>query len=134
MTPPRELPPEDVCLDKWLWAARFFRTRALAAQAIEGGRVELNGDRAKRGRAVHPGDRLRIRQGGYEHLVTVRALARQRGPAAAAAALYEEDAASVALRARVAEQHRLAARMAGGEPAGRPTKRDRRELRKLKGD
>jgi ribosome-associated heat shock protein Hsp15 len=135
MTPePGDPPPDDVRLDKWLWAARFFRTRALAAQAIDAGRVELNGDRAKRGRAIHAGDRLRIRQGATEHLVTVRALARMRGPAAAAAALYEEDPASIAVRARVAEQHRLAARLAGGEPRGRPTKRDRRALRRLKGD
>lgn len=121
-------------LDKWLWAARFFKTRALAAQAVDGGRVECNGDRAKRGKAVHPGDRLRIRHGAYEQVVTVRAIARQRGPAAVAGTLYDEDPDSEALRARVAEQHRLAVRMTGGAAKGRPTKRDRRDLRRLKGD
>lgn len=125
---------DEARLDKWLWAARFFKTRALAAGAIDGGKVELNGDRAKRGKAVRPGDRVRIRHGAFEHLVTVRAISRQRGPATVAATLYEEDAKSRELREHVAEQHRLAARMTGGEVKGRPTKRDRRDLRRLKGD
>ena len=81
---------EKTRLDKWLWAARFFKTRALAADAIESGKVEVNDDRPKRGRAVHVGDRLVIRLGPYEHHVVVRALSGRRGPAAVARELYEE--------------------------------------------
>ncbi len=83
--------PESVRLDKWLWAARFFKTRALAAEAVAGGKVELNGDKPKRARAVRPGDRLRIRLGPYLHIVTVLQLSERRGPASAAASLYQED-------------------------------------------
>jgi ribosome-associated heat shock protein Hsp15 len=127
-------PPEaPTRIDLWLWSARFFKTRALAAAAVEAGRVELNGQATKRGKSVRPGDQLRIRNGPYEHWVTVLGLARRRGPATAAAALYQETAESRAARERLAEQHRLAARLSGGPPKGRPTKRDRRELGKLKG-
>src|SRR5438132_13540771 len=83
----------QVRLDTWLWAARFFKTRALAAQAVDGGKVELNGARAKRAKPVQPGDRLRVRRGPFEYHVTVRGLSARRGPAAVAAALSEEDAA-----------------------------------------
>ena len=81
--------PDDgrVRLDKWLWAARFFKTRSLAADAIAGGKVQVNGDRAKRSRPVQVGDEIRVRLGPYEHLVTVRALSARRGPAAQAAEL-----------------------------------------------
>ncbi|HEV8613190.1 MAG TPA: RNA-binding S4 domain-containing protein [Gemmatimonadales bacterium] len=120
-------------LDLWLHAARFFKTRALAAAAVEAGRVELNGQRTKRGKTLRPGDELSLRLGPYEHRVTVLELARRRGPASAAAALYREDAVSRAARERLAEQHRLAAKLVGILPKGRPTKRDRRELEKLKG-
>ena len=119
-------------LDLWLHTARFFKTRALAAAAIEAGRVELNGQRTKRGRTVKPGDQLRIRLGPYEHWITIEGLAPRRGPASQAATLYREDPESVARRMHLAEQHRLAAQLAGGQPKGRPTKRDRRELQKLK--
>jgi ribosome-associated heat shock protein Hsp15 len=119
-------------LDTWLWAARFYKTRALAAAAVDGGRVELNDQKPKRGKSLKPGDRVRIHLGPYEHLVTVLGLSQRRGPAAAAALLYEEDAGSRALRERLAEQHRLAAQLAGDPAKGRPTKRDRRELEKLK--
>lgn len=120
-----------VRVDKWLWTARFFKTRALAAAAIEGGKVEVNGERAKRARAVRPGDVIRIRLGPYEHIVTVRALSARRGPAAEAMALYQEDPAPRARRERLAEQHRLARQsFAYGE--GKPTKRERREIRRLK--
>ena len=121
-----------VRLDTWLWAARFYKTRALAAAAVDGGRVELNDQKPKRGKSLKPGDRLRIRLGPYEHLVTVLGLSQRRGPAAAAALLYEEDPGSRTLRERLAEQHRLAAHLAGDPAKGRPTKRDRRELEKLK--
>ena len=75
---------DQVRLDKWLWAARFFKTRALASEAVDGGKVELNGEKPKRARQVRPGDRLRLRLGPYEHLLTVRAVSERRGPASVA--------------------------------------------------
>jgi len=120
-------------LDKWLWVARFFKTRALAAAAIDGGRIERNGEKAKRGKPVRPGDTLRIRLGPYEHRITVVAVAAQRGPASVAAGLYQEDPESRASRERLHEQHRLAAALHDGADKGRPTKRDRRGIGKLKG-
>lgn len=123
---------EPARLDKWLWAARFYRTRALATEAIAGGRVEVNGQRAKPGRHVHAGDAVRFRLGPYPHLVTVRTTGTHRGPAAAAATLYEEDPATRAERERLREQHRLAAQaFAYGE--GKPTKKERRALDGLRG-
>lgn len=124
---------ESVRLDQWLWAARFFKTRTLAAAAVDGGKVELNGETAKRSKLVRQGDRIRLRQGTVEYLMTVTGLAAKRGSAGIAAGLYQEDEASQAARARMAEQHRLAAQLHGGIPAGRPTKRDRRKLGQLKG-
>ncbi|HTG49997.1 MAG TPA: S4 domain-containing protein [Gemmatimonadales bacterium] len=121
-----------VRLDKWLWAARFYKTRALASEAIAGGKVQVNGDRAKRARPVQPGDEIRIRQGPYEHHVVVRALSARRGPASAAAELYEETPASRAAREAMALQ--LKSLHAAFVPdKGRPTKKDRRELGRLKG-
>lgn len=120
-------------IDLWLWTARFFKTRALAAQAVESGRVELNGQKTKRAKPVHPGDELRIRLGPYQHHVTVLGTSRRRGPASEAALLYRETAESAAARAQLAEQHRLAARFVGERSPGRPTKRNRRELGRLKG-
>ncbi|HEU4954446.1 MAG TPA: S4 domain-containing protein [Gemmatimonadales bacterium] len=121
-----------VRLDKWLWAARFYKTRALASEAIAGGKVQVNGDRAKRARPVQPGDEIRIRQGPYEHHVVVRALTARRGPASAAAELYEETPASRAAREAMALQ--LKSLHAAFVPdKGRPTKKDRRELGRLKG-
>jgi ribosome-associated heat shock protein Hsp15 len=121
-----------VRLDKWLWAARFYKTRGLASEAIAGGKVQVNGDRAKRARPVQPGDEIRIRQGPYEHHVVVRALSARRGPAAAAAELYEETAQSRAARDAMAIQ--LKTLHAAFVPdKGRPTKKDRRELGRLKG-
>lgn len=120
-------PPEPVRLDKWLWAARFYKTRGLAAEAIAGGRVEVNGARAKHARTVRPGDQLRLRLGPFEHLLTVRALSVRRGPAAQAALLYEEDPDGKARRLHLAEQHRLAAHaFSYGE--GKPSKKERRDL------
>src|SRR6476646_7335187 len=87
------MPPDDtirVRLDKWLWAARFYKTRSLAADAVEKGKVEVNGERAKRAKQLQIGDSLRIRLGPYHHIVTVRALSEIRGPASVAATLYEE--------------------------------------------
>jgi ribosome-associated heat shock protein Hsp15 len=121
-----------VRLDRWLWAARFFKTRALAAAAIGGGRVHVNGAPAKRAKAVVVGDALRIRRGPFEYLVRVRALAEHRGPPAAAAALYDEDREGRRLRERLAEQLRMAPALRY-EGKGRPTKRERREIERLKG-
>ena len=124
-------PPEPVRLDKWLWAARFFKTRGLAAGAIEGGRVQVNGARAKRARTVRPGDVVRVRIGPYEHLVTVHAASAHRGPAAEAARLYGEDPEAKARRQRLAEQHRLAAQaFSYGE--GKPSKKERRDILRFK--
>lgn len=116
-----------VRLDKWLWAARFFKTRSLATEAVNGGKVELNGTRPKPSKDVKPGDQVRIRLGPYIHAVTVRALAERRGPASAAAMLFEESPESIAERERLREQHRLAP-AAQYEERGRPTKKDRRAL------
>jgi len=123
----------QVRLDTWLWAARFFKTRALAAQAVDGGKVELNGARAKRAKPVQVGDRLRVRRGPFEHHVTVRGLSARRGPAAVAAALYEEDAERKQARQRLAEQLRIAPSLRY-EGKGRPTKRERRDIERLKGE
>jgi ribosome-associated heat shock protein Hsp15 len=123
---------DRVRLDKWLWAARFYKTRGLASDAIAGGKVQVNGDRAKRARPVQPGDEIRIRQGPYEHLVVVRALSARRGPASAAAELYEETPASRAAREAMALQLRTL-HAAFVPDKGRPTKKDRRELGRLKG-
>ena len=123
---------DEVRIDKWLWAARFFKTRSLAAEALDGGKVEVNGESAKRSKAVRPGDRIRLRFGPYEHLLTVRALSERRGPASVAATLYQEDPEGLLRRQRLAEQHRLAAPMFDfGE--GKPSKKQRRELKRLKG-
>jgi len=120
----------SVRLDSWLWAARFFKTRALAAQAVDGGKVEVNGARAKRAKALKVGDRLRLRKGPFVYHLSVRGLSERRGPAAAAARLYEEDADTKALRERLAEQLRIAP-SARFEGKGRPTKKQRRDLDRL---
>lgn len=116
-----------VRLDKWLWAARFFKTRGLATEAVAGGKVEVNGEHAKPAKAIKAGDELRIRLGAYEHVVMVRGLAERRGPASVAQQLYEETAASRAAREKLAQQLKLAPPPAY-EDAGRPTKKDRRQL------
>ena len=123
--------PDTARLDRWLWAARLFKTRALAAQAVDGGRVEVNEEKAKPAKAIRVGSLVRVRIGPYEYRLTVRALSVRRGSAADAAQLYEEEAASRERRERIAEQHRLAARMSGSRNE-RPSKRDRRELGRLK--
>ena len=118
---------ENVRLDKWLWAARFFKTRSAAHQAIEGGKVKLNGERSKPAKNVQPGDRLHISIRGYEWDVEVLALSAQRGSASVARTLYSESDESRAKRALEVEKRRRF-----NEPAstikGRPTKRDRRVL------
>ncbi len=115
-------------LDKFLWAARFFKTRSLAAEAIEAGRVSVNGERARASKTVKPGDALSIRRPPWEHHVTVRALADKRGSASVAQALYEETAESRAKR------EALAAELKSMPPPvfkGRPTKKDRRTLERF---
>jgi ribosome-associated heat shock protein Hsp15 len=125
---PIEVAMESVRLDKWLWAARFFKTRSLATEAVAGGKVEVNGERAKPAKAVKPGDEIRLRAGPYEHILIVRDLGERRGPAAAAQALYEETDASLAERVRLAEQLKLAPAAFVYDEGGRPTKKDRRDL------
>jgi ribosome-associated heat shock protein Hsp15 len=119
---------DRVRLDKWLWAARFYKTRALATAEVGRGRVTVNGQAAKASREVREGDRLALRQGPVERVVDVRALSTVRGPAPVAQALYEETADSLAARIRVAEARRLGAEPATSIEQGRPTKRDRRQL------
>jgi ribosome-associated heat shock protein Hsp15 len=116
-----------VRLDKWLWAARFFKTRGLAQAAVAGGKVKLKGERVKPAKEVAPGAELTIRIGEFEWAVTVKALADKRGPAEAARKLYEEDEASRARRvAQVADRRAHAS--VWGERKGRPTKRERRKM------
>jgi ribosome-associated heat shock protein Hsp15 len=120
-----------VRLDKWLWAARFYKTRSLAAEAIAGGKVQVNGERVKRSKPMQVGDEVRIRKGPYEHQIVVRELSGHRGPAPQAARLYEEKPESRAAREAMALQ--LKSLDAGFVPdRGRPTKKDRREIERLK--
>jgi ribosome-associated heat shock protein Hsp15 len=121
-----------VRLDKWLWAARFFKTRALAAEAVEGGKVQVNGDRPKRARPLQVGDEVRVRLGPYEHTISVRALSARRGPASEAAGLYEETAASRTAREALAIQLKSLHAVFGPDK-GRPSKKDRRDIQRLKG-
>ncbi len=117
-----------VRLDKWLWAARFYKTRALAAEEVGRGRVLVNGAPAKAGRELKTGDLLQLRQGPVQRTVQVLALSHVRGPAPVAQALYAETPESVAARLAAAEARRLGAEPASTIAQGRPTKRDRRQL------
>jgi ribosome-associated heat shock protein Hsp15 len=121
-----------VRLDKWLWAARFFKTRGLAVEAVTGGRVALNGQRIKPSKDVRPGDELEITVGQTRRTVVVRATALRRGPASEAALLYEETAESREARERDALARRIAA-LTEPDPGPRPTKRDRRRFDAVKG-
>jgi ribosome-associated heat shock protein Hsp15 len=122
---------QKVRLDKWLWAARFYKTRSLAAEAVETGKVEVNGERAKRAKQLQVGDSLRIRLGPYHHIVVVRGLSERRGPASTAATLYEETAEG--RKAREAMQLQVkAAQSVSGYESGRPTKKDRRDIERLR--
>jgi ribosome-associated heat shock protein Hsp15 len=115
-------------LDKWLWAARFFKSRSLAGDEIAKGRVSVNGQVAKAARDLRLDDQIELRHGRASRTVRVRALSDKRGPASAAQRLYEETPASVALRAELAAQRGLGAEPAQAIEQGRPTKRDRRKL------
>jgi len=118
-------------VDKWLWAARFYKTRSLAAEAVAGGKVQVNGERVKRAKPLQIGDEIRIRLGPYEHHVVVRALSTQRGPAARALELYEETPESLAARETLALQLK-SLHSAFVPERGRPTKKDRRDIRRFK--
>jgi ribosome-associated heat shock protein Hsp15 len=122
---------ERIRVDKWLWVARLVKTRALAAEAVKAGRVKVNGVTAKPSKEVGAGDRLELRTGPVRMDLLVAGVAPRRGPASEAAGLYEETAESRAARERHAEERRLA-RQDGGE-GGRPTKRDRRRIERVKG-
>ena len=132
--PPEHHDANRVRIDKWLWAARFFKTRSLAADAIGGGKVSLNGDGVKPAKMIQIGDEVRLRLGPYEHVVTVRGLSERRGPASVAQTLYEETPASIAAREKLSEQLRMAPAAFVYEEKGRPTKRDRREIERFRDD
>ena len=117
-----------VRLDKWLWAARFYKTRGLACDDIDKGRVSVNGQVAKPAREQRPGDRIGLRQGPVTRTVDVLALSQVRGPAPVAQTLYAETPESIATRLKAAEQRRLGAEPSLAIEQGRPTKRDRRQL------
>ena len=121
-----QVPP--VRLDKWLWAARFFKTRALAKEAVVGGKVHLNGLRAKPARDVRPGDRLQITRGPERFEIRITGLSERRGSAKTAVTLYEESQDSIARRARDREERALRRRVAPVPPAKRPDKRSRRRI------
>ena len=123
---------DTVRIDKWLWAARFFRTRTLASQAVDTGKVEIDGIRPKPSRAVRIGDTVLVRKGPYEYVVEVLGISGKRGPARLAAELYRETDESQAKRAEVAESLKAERAAAPSfEGRGRPTKKDRRDLMKL---
>ena len=126
-------PSQSVRLDKWLWAARFFKTRALAAEAIDGGTVDVNGDRAKRAKMVQASDEIRLRQGHLEWQLRVKEVAERRGSAEIAQRLYEETAEGKRKREAAQEQRRqMPTAFAFGDT--KPGKQDRRAIRRLKGD
>jgi ribosome-associated heat shock protein Hsp15 len=122
---------EQVRIDRWLWAVRLFKTRGLAAEAVLGGRVHVNGVRVKPAKSVHVGDRIEVTVGGLRRTVEVKGLADRRGPAPAAAALYDETPESVAAREQHVAERRLA-RPPGADHGARPTKLDRRRLDALR--
>ena len=131
MNTPHADPPSEVRADVWLWAARFFKTRSLAKQAIDGGKIDVNGGGCKPAKLLHAGDMLKISRGEERLEVEVLALADKRGPASVAQALYRESEASRLAREAQREQRRLVGMQA---PRQRPDKHARRELRRLKDD
>ena len=129
------MPPEQssarVRIDKWLWAARFFKTRSAATDAVAGGKVQVNGDTAKPARTVQPGDVVRLRLSPHEWTLEVTGTAERRGSADAAALLYRETDESRTARTRLAEQLRLAPNLEFSD--GKPTRKDRRAFDRLRG-
>ncbi len=126
-----EIKNSHIRIDKWLWAARFFKTRSLAATAVAGGKAKVNGERVKAAKAIRPDDELSIHVGPYEYVVRVLGLSSRRGPAPEAALLYAESVQSKAAREALAT--RLSAeRIYGSHEKGRPTKRARRQIIQFK--
>jgi len=120
----------DIRVDKWLWAARFFKTRSLAAEAVSGGKIEINGERVKPSRVVRIGDKVGIRRGPYEWTIVVKDTARLRGPVAQAQELYEETDTSRRKREAAIAQLRLE-RPPELDIPGRPSKKDRRSIQRF---
>ena len=118
----------DMRLDKWLWVARFFKTRGLAADEVEKGRVQVNGQAAKPARSVRVNDRIEIRQAGSVRELLVLGLGTMRGPATVARTLYQETEASIQAQQQAAEARKFGVEPANAQELGRPTKRDRRDL------
>lgn len=125
-------PAERLRIDKWLWAARFFKTRSLASTAVDGGKVQVNGMHVRPAKEIKPGDMLSISVGELRWVVVVRGLSGKRGPASVAQQLYQETAESLAARDAQREQRRMIAEP-GAAIRGRPTKRDRRRLDRFSG-
>lgn len=117
--------PDLVRLDKWLWAARFFKTRQLAIEAVNAGHIELNGDRAKPAKSVRPGDEVTVRKPPYQYILVVKAVSEKRGSATVARELFTETGESIAAREKLLAEQRA---MPAPVFKGRPTKRDRRTL------
>ena len=127
----KEKPVEAVRLDKWLWAARIYKTRALAREMIEGGKVHYNGQRSKPGKVVEQGATLTLRQGNDERTLLVKGITEQRRPASEAVALYEETAESIEKREKMALARRMNA-LTMPHPDRRPDKKERRDLMRFK--
>jgi len=123
---------DGVRMDKWLWAARFFKTRALASRACDLGRIESNGQTAKPARDVRIGDRLQVKNEGGDFQIEVLALSEMRGPAAVAQTLYRETDASREMRRKVAEERKAMPHFEASRE-GKPSKRDRREINRVRG-
>jgi ribosome-associated heat shock protein Hsp15 len=119
-------------IDKWLWAARFFKTRSAATEAVLGGQVRLNGERLKPAKEVRPADVVEVRVGEVRWTVVVRGVAEKRGSARVAAALYEETAESIAEREKAADERRLSRPLGADLSGPRPTKQDRRRIEALR--
>lgn len=122
---------EGIRIDKWLWAARFFKTRSMAAKAVTGGHVHLNGGRVKAAKSVNVGDRVRIVRNETEFIVVVQGLSEKRGPASVARELYEETAESIETREKKHEERRLLSPGVNHGPKKRPDKKQRRLIRKF---
>jgi ribosome-associated heat shock protein Hsp15 len=133
MNQPAEKTPEKVRLDKWLWAARFFKTRQIACEAIIGGKVHLNGQRTKPGKEIKAGSRLRIHKGALEWEITVRVLATHRRPATEARNFYDETEASIERREKLIETQRMERSMTPRMEHGRPNKKERRMIHRFIG-
>ncbi|HAT1577704.1 TPA: ribosome-associated heat shock protein Hsp15 [Raoultella ornithinolytica] len=127
----KEKPVEAVRLDKWLWAARIYKTRALAREMIEGGKVHYNGQRSKPGKIVEPGATLTLRQGNDERILLVKGITEQRRPASEAVALYEETPESIEKREKMALARKMNA-LTMPHPDRRPDKKERRDLMRFK--